>query len=397
MSPGPHHTIDIAIVGGGLAGGLIALALRTARPELTVRLFEAGPVLGGNHRWSWFDSDLNTAGQALLAAFPTTAWAGYEVRFPAHRRTLSARYNSLASRDFDAVLRRALAQDTIHTGTPVTTIDASGVMIGSGTRLTARTVIDCRDAAPDGNLRGGWQVFMGRHLRTDRPHGLSNPIVMDADVSQHGAYRFVYVLPLAPDELFVEDTYYADSPELDEPELAMRIDRYCASQRWVGATIGGETGVLPVITGGDFGAWQAAGSIDGVARAGAGGGFLHPLTSYTLPFAVETARAIVEHADLPGADLAALLASRGHRHWRATRFYRDLGRMLFDAAEPDQRYRVFERFYRLPQGLIERFYAGQSTLPDTARVLCGRPPVSIPRALAALAGKGTPLSPRGIR
>ena len=36
---------------------------------------------------------------------------------------------------------------------------------------------------------------------------------------------------------------------------------------------------------------------------------------------------------------------------------------------------------RLPEGLIERFYAGRSTLPDKARILMGKPPVPIRRAL----------------
>ena len=36
--------------------------------------------------------------------------------------------------------------------------------------------------------------------------------------------------------------------------------------------------------------------------------------------------------------------------------------MLFKAAGPDERYRVLERFYTLPDGLIARFYAGKSTL-----------------------------------
>jgi lycopene beta-cyclase len=55
--------------------------------------------------------------------------------------------------------------------------------------------------------------------------------------------------------------------------------------------------------------------------------------------------------------------------------------MLF-GTPPEQRHRVFARFYRLDAGLIERFYAGRSTLPDRARVLCGKPPVPL-RAVAA--------------
>ena len=50
------------------------------------------------------------------------------------------------------------------------------------------------------------------------------------------------------------------------------------------------------------------------------------------------------------------------------KFYRTLGSLLFGAAEPELRYRTFERFYRLPQDLIERFYAGRSTRLDRARI-----------------------------
>jgi lycopene beta-cyclase len=69
-----------------------------------------------------------------------------------------------------------------------------------------------------------------------------------------------------------------------------------------------------------------------------------------------------------------------------------LTKMLFGAAMPEQRYRMLERFYRLPQPLIERFYAGRSTPADTLRILAGRPPVPIGAALASLAGMGRPLA-----
>jgi lycopene beta-cyclase len=58
--------------------------------------------------------------------------------------------------------------------------------------------------------------------------------------------------------------------------------------------------------------------------------------------------------------------------------------MLFLAAEPSQRYRILERFYRLDEALVARFYAGASTLFDKARILIGRPPVPIDRALKVL-------------
>lgn len=378
---------DFAIVGGGLAGGLIALALRRARPDLSVVLIEAGEDLGGNHRWSWFASDLSAEGDALLKGFRRSEWDnGYDVCFPGHARHLSTPYRSLASADFDAGLRRELAPGTIRQAA-VAELSERGVTLASGEELAARAVIDCRGPTAAPQLKGGWQVFMGRHLRTDRPHGIDRPTIMDARVAQLDGYRFVYVLPLGAQEIFVEDTYYQASPKLDRRALSSRIDAFCAERGWEGEPLTHETGVLPVITGGDFAGFQGAQRVPGVAVAGARGGFVHPLTSYTLPFAVETALAVAADADLPGAQLAAMLDARARAHWGATRFYRRLGAMLFGAAKPDQRYRVFERFYRLPESLIERFYAGQSTWLDQARILCGKPPVPIGGALAALAGR----------
>ena len=81
---------DLAIVGGGLAGGLLALALRARHPDMELRLIEAGERLGGNHVWSFFGSDIAEADRWLLTPLVSHAWSGYDVAFPRHRRTLLA-------------------------------------------------------------------------------------------------------------------------------------------------------------------------------------------------------------------------------------------------------------------------------------------------------------------
>ena len=68
-------------------------------------------------------------------------------------------------------------------------------------------------------------------------------------------------------------------------------------------------------------------------------------------------------------------------HKSDERFLRLLNRMLFRAAKPEERYSVLQRFYGLNQGLIERFYAGKLTWRDKARILIGKPPVPIHKAL----------------
>ena len=384
---------DIAIVGGGLAGGLTALAIHRLAPDRSVALFEAGESFGGNHRWSWFEGDLDADGTALLSGFAKAQWpGGNEVRFPSHSRRLSSDYRSLDSRDFDAGLRRDLPQFAIRPGSKVMGLDRDGITLATGERIQADIVIDCRDAGPSEHLSGGWQVFLGQLLRTAAPHGVERPVIMDATVKQHGAYRFVYLLPLANDEIFIEDTYYADSPHLDAETLRGRVAAYARQRGWQSDVLHEETGVLPVITGGDFDAYRASLATPGVALAGARGGFVHPLTSYTIPIAVENALAIAQAAR---GDLSALpdfIEDRAQSHWDRTAYYRMLGKMLFQAARPEERYKVFERFYRLPEPLIERFYAAKSTVFDKVRILSGKPPVPIGRAVEALLGKGTPLA-----
>ena len=322
---------DIAIVGGGLAGGLAALAIRRAHPSLSLALFEAGDSFGGNHRWSWFESDLSQQGEALLAPFARTEWTGgNEVRFPAHRRVLTANYRSLDSRDFDRTLRRELPQEAQQLGSRVERLDASGIELATGERVEARTVIDCRDAGPSKHLTGGWQVFLGQHLRTASPHGIDRPVIMDATVRQHGAYRFVDLLPMGPDEIFVEDTYYADSAALDAPALRERIAAYAADKGWEATVLQEETGVLPVITGGDFAAYRASLEEPEVVLAGARGGFVHPLTSYTIPVAVENALAIADAAAFPRDELARLVDRRGDEVERGARREHRIGRWSSD-------------------------------------------------------------------
>jgi lycopene beta-cyclase len=384
---------DIAIVGGGLAGGLIALALAKQRPEVTVRLFEAGPSVGGQHRWSWFSRDMSREGKLLMRNFSVTRWNdGYDVRFPGDRQTLDTRYRSLSSDDFAAGLAAALRAGTVRTNCPVEAFDANGVTLKGGERVTAGAVIDCRGFAPTPHLTGGWQVFHGQYVRTEGNHGVKRPMIMDASVGQTDSYRFVYLLPIGDRELLMEETYYQAHPRVDEEALTRRLGRYAGKKYWKYEVQRVETGVLPIIAGGDFEAWQDERRIAGVARAGTHAGFLHPLTGYTLPFAVESALAVGRQADLSGPALAAMLEQRARAHWRTTRFYRRLATIVFGGARPSKRWKLFARFYDLPEPLIERFYAARSTRRDRLRILCGKPPVSPLRAVRALLTARTPLT-----
>jgi lycopene beta-cyclase len=395
--------LDVIIVGGGLAGGLIALALHRHAPDYRFVVIEAGRTFGGHHRWSWFETDIRPKARGLMAGFALNGWdQGYDIAFPGLGRTLPTSYRSLASAEFHRALIAELPPERVMLETKAASLDAKGVTLADGTRLAGKRVVDCRPFKPSKALSGGWQVFLGQQFRCEEPHGLTRPVIMDANVDQlapHGngaAYRFVYVLPLSPTDVFIEDTYYADQPKMDAEVLKGRVAEYARRNGWKGEVVDSEAGILPVISGGDFNAALAEVATPGVALAGARGGFSHPLTSYTLPFAVDNALAIAgllaRRPDLTGEELAAFCTRRAKRHWRATAYYRMLSRMLFEAAEPHKRVVVFEHFYALRGALVERFYAGRSTWPDRLRILTGKPPVAIPRAIRALFSSGKPLN-----
>ncbi|MEH6719764.1 MAG: lycopene beta-cyclase CrtY [Aurantimonas endophytica] len=382
MNGGADRTIDVAFVGGGLANGLAAYRLATTRPDLTIRLFEAGAVVGGNHTWSYHEGDLGPGGHDWLAPFVTYRWNAYEVRFPDRSRRVGTGYRSVASERFREVLEATLG-DAIETGAPVRDVKPDRVVL-DGRVVKARCVIDGRGHSPSPHLRLGFQKFLGQEIELTTPHGLPQPIIMDATVAQADGYRFVYVLPLTPTRLLVEDTYYADGPDLDEDRLRGSIDIYLKAHGWAARTVlREERGVLPIAIDGDIEAfWDDK---NGVAASGLAAGLFHPTTGYSLPDAVRLADLL---AGLPELSSAAVFAAT-RRHavdtWHSRGFFRMLNRLLFFAGVSSKRYKILQHFYRLPDPLVSRFYAAQLRTFDKVKILTGRPPVPFGNALKVLA------------
>ena len=377
----------LVLVGGGLANSLIAHRLAHLRPEIDWMILEAGAELGGNHTWSFHETDLTEGQNRWVEPFLEARWPTYEVSFPAFRRRLSLGYRS-ASADR---LRGEMAHHAsrIRTGAAVTAIAPTEVRLETGETIQADAVIDGRGYAPSPHLSVAYQKFLGLEVRTERPHGLDGPIIMDASVPQRDAFRFVYVLPFAPDRLLIEDTYYSDRLELDVAATRDLVRLYAQDMGWmVAEVLREETGVLPIGLGGDIEAFWADAA--GVPCSGLRAALFHPTTGYSLPHAVRLAERIAMLPDLRAPALFRATRDHSVACWRSAGFYRLLDRLLFRAAEPQARYRLLERFYRLSSGLIARFYAGRSTWSDKVRILSGRPPVPIASALRCLFESSAP-------
>ena len=365
-------TATSIIVGGGLSGGLAALALAEAGRGATVTLIEEADRLGGNHTWSFHDTDLDGDGRDFVAPFVTWRWPRQVVRFPRHQRTLPIGYATVTSERFDRVARERLARSgcDVRSNTRVADVGRHEVRLTDGRALTADVVIDARGPRrPD--VPAGYQKFVGLELELEADGPWTAPVVMDATVAQLNGYRFVYVLPFTRRHVLVEDTVYADEPDLDLAAMEQRVLAYAAANdARVRRVQRRESGVLPLPlrTG-------APAPTDGPLRIGYAGSFFHPVTGYSLPLAVRVAQALARAGS--AIEMRAALASLARFLSPQHRFGCLLNRLMFGAMPPADRWTALDRFYRLPAPIIARFYGSRTTVLDRLRLLLGRPPAGV--------------------
>jgi lycopene beta-cyclase len=379
---------DMIIVGAGLSGLLTAWRCLDVNPDLTVVIVEASDKIAGDHTWSFNLTDVDESLRDWIKPFIAYQWPRYDVKFPKRERTLEIPYCTGNSETLRACVEPFIQSGRLQVTleTKVSSLDAESVTLENGETLDAACVLDARGFAPNENVFLGYQKFVGKTIRTKKPHGLKNPVIMDATVEQLGGYRFVYCLPFTEHEILVEDTYYTDGPELSEAEVAVRVDHYIKEKGWGDhVVLRHEKGVLPITLAVDIEAENLELFWEKMPKIGIGGGFYHAVTGYSFPDAVWVADEVTDEIEMSPNDLKNAV-SYSVVQWREghiieEKFLRLLNRMLFRACDPDKRYKVLQRFYGLPQDLIERFYAGKLTQSDKARILIGKPPVPVTKAL----------------
>jgi lycopene beta-cyclase len=378
---GLHSAVlDLILVGGGLANGLLAWRLLQTRPEVAFVVIEAGSTLGGNHTWSFHGTDVTKEQFEWLWVLASKGWPSHDVIFKTGDRRIGGGYHSIRSEDFHLKLSQQL-KDRLRLKTKVVTQTSTGVTLATGETLEAKTVIDGRGFSSTPLWACGFQKFFGLDVELTTPHGLEVPVLMDGRVEQHGSFRFVYLLPWDERRVLIEDTYYSSDASLDLPTLRARLTTYLAERGLeVKAVLREESAALPIPLDGE------APNFD-IPTIGVAAGLFHATTGYSLPFAVELADQLAARTSFDAVELTAWLHDFAKRHWKSQAFFRLLNRMLLRAAQPDERVRVFEAFYEHDEALIARFYAGRLSRWDALRVLArGASTVPGPQAFRAAFG-----------
>ena len=385
-----NHT-DMIIVGAGLSGLLTAWRCLDVNPDMTIMIIDSSDQIAGDHTWSFNMSDVVPELEEWIKPFIAYQWPRYEVKFPNRQRILDIPYATGNSDTLRACIQPFIDEGRldVRLNTYVESLNEDSVTLENGDELQSTCVLDARGFAPNDNVFLGYQKFVGHVIKTPTPHGLENPIIMDATVEQIGGYRFVYCLPYTDTELLVEDTYYTDGAELSAEAVDARIADYIKENLEITdyEMIRRETGVLPITLAVDADKrfpLKSEASAHPI-KIGIRGGYYHAVTGHSCPEAIKSANLIANLIQETGKDFHQAVMDEMFLHerdqYREEKFLRLLNRMLFRAAKPETRYKVLERFYGLNEGLVARFYRNHITKKDKLRILMGKPPVPIHKAL----------------
>jgi lycopene beta-cyclase len=371
---------DYGIVGGGLQGCLVAHALAWHRPEATVLLLEQADELCGNHTWSFHETDVAESAKSWFDPLVAHRWPGYRVRFPTLSRRVKIPYATITSdRLREGTLSLAggavgLARPgrlVVRTGESCDIIAPNAGRLGGTADVSCRVVLDCRGRAEGGSPGGaGYQTFIGHEYETARCWPAAEPTVMDVPADQAAGFEFLYELPLGPDRVLLEYTRFHEEPVCPESRAAALISaRLAEAGAGSAKLIRTEHGCLPM-------PYAAPASRDGPSPAGGyAGGWYHAATGYSMPLAVRFAELVARaRPDRVAAEIASAAAEDRLRRG----FARFLNRLLFCLVKPEDRWKIFRRFYRvLPEERIARFYAHRFTVNDAARIMIGWPPIGL--------------------
>ncbi|HTU09397.1 MAG TPA: lycopene beta-cyclase CrtY [Allosphingosinicella sp.] len=356
----------IVIAGGGLAGALAALAMARHRPDVPLLVIEEAETFGGTGIRTFSDAELGSDGAGLIGAEAIARWPGIYLSFPGMNRNLRIDWSGFGAIDLHRALVETLEPKQYRLGTKVVAVREDALVLDGGEEIKAEGAIDARGPAAIATLELLYEARLEREYVFAAPHKVDRPVLIDANVAQDGALRFMQCIPLAADRLVVGDVMISDRVQPDA-EAGARLDAYVAARGWKnGASEGEHVWVRPLPYGGDFAAfWRLGGAR--VAKLGLRGGFVHPVTGRTLGDAVKTAMLLTRQRDFSAGALHDLFEAEAKQLWKKRELLRAVT-AAFARAKPEDRQDLLAGLYGLGPSTIAGLNEGDLGWLDRMRV-----------------------------
>lgn len=388
---------DVVIVGGGLSGTLMALKLLASKPGIHVLLVEEASHLGGDTSYFFHEQDLHgsiskeQAPQGLpewLQPLIYKTWSETTVRFPRVTKNLNGRYHAIRAEDLHKYAMEKLGDDVLLNKKALR-LSESHVELEGDQILSARCIIDARfeyapiqkssQISPEGYFK-----FIGLDLELEKetPHGYSSPILMDTACPQLDGMRFLQIHPWDEHRFLIHESFYSDSPELNQERITRSLRSFVERRGWkIKTEHRKEYATIAIPLTSEY----LKSSVGGEALPiGMRAGYLHATTGKAVIDAIWVAEFIASLEDLSTQNARdGLIQIR--RPWLSRqRFFRLFNRWLFCASEPSLRYTLFQHIYDQPGDFAEHFFSGKITWSDRLRFLSVRPPIPLDRVMRSL-------------
>lgn len=204
----------LVIVGGGLTGSLIALALTRLRPEMDFLLIEQAGYFGGGPIAPFFRGAVPTDAAWLIDPLIVAEWPSYYVGFDGFSVTVDSKVAYLIQEQIHAEVVQSVAPNRYRIGAVAVGGNARAVQLADGESIDASLVIDARGDFPAADPGSDGIHILNRLVQFAEPHLLDRPIIMDAAI-RTSPWAFLQYLPVAPKQLLIR---YVGAP----PDAAMR-------------------------------------------------------------------------------------------------------------------------------------------------------------------------------
>lgn len=370
--------LDLMLVGGGLASALIAWRLKRFRTNIRFLVIEENESFSEKETWCFHASDIEARELDWIFPLLSKSWPGYSVGIMDFQRSLHrAKYLAVRSQEF---FQKIQIGAHVQFRTRVKSVSERGVYLQDGRFLSAKCVVDCRGGREGAGSPSGFHKFLSCEFELSSPHGMIRPRLMDAISNNRDGVRFLSVLPWTESTLTLECREFSANPGFSREEFRDSILAYARAMGWnIRSQIHESEAAIPVpILPGNPMQGLAAPTI------GTRGGFSHPSTGASFPQAIRLAERISKVQKFDPANIWAITKAAQKELEKNREFCILLNRILFCAALPEERARIFTRLYRLPEPVLQRFFALKLNALDFARILLGRPPLPMEKAIKVI-------------
>lgn len=190
---------DLAIIGGGLVGSLLTLALRQYRPDIVFAVVESGPHFGGAFLEAGVAAEIPPALHELIDPLVVKAWPGCFVNYPRRSQHFADEILMLDPRQLHLEIVDHAGAPHCHAGSRVQAVAGKRIVHARG-ELAARLIVDANDSRIQSDLEIE-RVTRYRDFRLH--HDLDLPVLADMSETA-GDWAFLQLFPVDAERIVVE-------------------------------------------------------------------------------------------------------------------------------------------------------------------------------------------------